>query len=188
MHMLRMLTHLAIGIELVAPRGTQGGGEYSIMACVTMKALCLSMSGASKLKELTISVDPREQDTSGIDLADILWPLLFLREDVTVKFEGITTDPEKTLAEGEKSPEVEAAFAQQMALVKKLYNSELEKPGWEDRCWEFHGIREAEKVLYALEPSAVKRLLCIDDIVNMSPAWERMRRAIDHAETSNSEQ
>ena len=49
-HMLRMLTHLAIDIELVTPWGNLRDEEYSIMARATMKALCLSMSGASRLK------------------------------------------------------------------------------------------------------------------------------------------
>ena len=80
-----------------------------------------------------------------------------------------------------------AAFARQIALVKQIYNSELERPGWEDRRWEFHGIREAEKLLYALQ-SPGKRNLCLDDIVNMSPVWKRLRREIDCVEPSNSEQ
>ena len=185
-HILRMLTHLNIEIELVAPRGYLRDADYGIMACVTMKALCLSMSGASRLKELTVRVNPGDQEKSNVDLANVLWPLLLLREDVTVKFEGITTDPEKALTEGEKGPEVEAAFGQQIALVKQLYNSEVEEPGWEDRRWEFHGIREAEKALYALQ--SPWRLLCLNDIVNMSPVWERMRREIDRAEASGSEQ
>jgi hypothetical protein len=175
-----MLTHLNIEIELVAPRRYLSDADYSILACLTMRALCLSMSGASRLKELTIRVEPGEQENSDVDLAEVLWPLLLLREDVTVKFEGITTDPEKTPTDGEEGPEVGAAFAQQIALVKQLYNSEVEKPGWEDRRWEFRGIREAEKVLYALQ--SPWRLLCLDDIVNMSPVWERMRREVDRAE------
>ena len=186
-HMLRMLTHLAIDIELVTPWGNLRDEEYSIMARATMKALCLSMSGASRLKELTIRVSPGDQEKSNVDLANLLWPLLLLREDVTIKFEGITTDAEEALTEGKKGLKVGAAFARQIALVKQIYNSELERPGWEDRRWEFHGIREAEKLLYALQ-SPGKRNLCLDDIVNMSPVWKRLRREIDCVEASNSEQ
>lgn len=188
--MLRMLTYMTIDIQLVTSLGNLGDDEYSIMACLTMRALCLSTSGASRLKELTIRVDPGDQEKSDVDLADILWPLLLLREDVTIRFEGITTDPEKMLTEGKKGLKVGAAFAQQIAHVKQLYNSELAKPGWEERRWEFHGVRETEKALYALRPPE-DRLLCLDDIVNMSPVWERMRREVgraEAAETSGSEQ
>lgn len=140
MHMLRILTYLTIDIDLVTPRGKQGSGEYSMKAYDAMKSLCLSMSGSSNAKGVTVRVKPGDQDSSDVDPADILWPLLFLREDVIVKFEDITSGLEKTLTEYGKSPEVYAAFGQRIALVQYLYNTELEKPGWEGRCWKFQGV------------------------------------------------
>lgn len=104
-----------------------------------------------------------------------------------MKFEDITSDLEKTLAGYGKSPEVYAAFDQRIALVKHLYNTELEKPVWERRCWEFHGFREAEKALVDPEPPG-KQFLNLDDIVYMSPVWEGLRREIKSAEASASEQ
>lgn len=192
-HMLRMLTHLTVDIDLVTPRGKQESGEYSIKACDAMKSLCLSMSGASRLKELTIKVKPGNQDSSDIDLTDILWPLLLLRDAITVKFEGITAGLEKSLMEGEKSMEVErssgmyAAFGQRIALILHLCNAEFEKPGWEGRCWVFHGIREAGAALYALK-APEKQLLSLDDIVNTTPTWKGLQCEAHRLETSDSEQ
>lgn len=186
MHMLRMLTHLTIDIDLMAPQGRSDRLEYFDLTCYTMRGLCLSLGGASKMKELTVRVKSGDQDSSDIDLAGILWPLLFLREDVEVKFKGITASPEKMLTENGKILEVVAAFGRQIAHVKRLGITELERPDWENRCWEFHGMRDAERALYALKPLG-KQLLCLDDIVNMSPVWEGMRREIDYVE-ANSEQ
>ena len=72
MYMLRMLTYLTIDIDLVTPRGRQGSGEYSMKACDAMKSLCLSMSGSSNVKEVTVRVKPGDQESSDGDLADIL--------------------------------------------------------------------------------------------------------------------
>jgi hypothetical protein len=153
-----------------------------------MKGLCSLLSGDSKLKELSIVVKPGDQDSSDVDLADILWPLLFLREDLTVKFEGITTDPAKTsTTEAERNTEIDAAFCSQIALVKRLCNGELGRPGWEGRCWAFHGMREAEKVLYTFKAPG-KELLCLDDIVNKSPVWKGLQREIERAEAVGSDQ
>ena len=73
----------------------EGLNEYSVKACNTMKSLCLALAGAIRLEKLTIVVKPGDQDSSDVDLADILWPLLLLRTDVKVEFEGITADPEE---------------------------------------------------------------------------------------------
>jgi hypothetical protein len=176
MRMLRTLTHLTIDLDLVTPRGKPESAEYSIKAGSLMKGLCLSLSGASRLAELAIKVKPGDQDSSDVDLVQILWPLLLLRENVIVKFEGITAGQEKRLTEGGSDPEIEAAtFGQQIALVKHLCNIELDRPGWEDRSWSFHGMREADMALYALKRPG-KQLLCLDDIANMSSVWKGLQR------------
>ena len=152
-----------------------------------MEGFCSSFSGDSKLKELNIVVKPGDRDSSDVDLADILWPLLFLREDIAVKFEGLTTDSAKmSTTEAERTTEIDAAFCSQIAPVKRLCNGELGRPDWEGRCWAFHGMREVEKVLYTLKPP--EKWLCLDDIVNLSPVWKGMRREIGRAEASDSEQ
>jgi hypothetical protein len=188
LHMLRMLTHLTIDLVLVTPRRKQGSDDYSVMACNVMKGLCSSLTGDSKLKELSIVIKPGDQDSSDVDPADVLWPLLLLREDITVKFECLTTDrAKKSTTEAERTTEIGAAFCSQIALVKRLCISELGRSGWEGRCWALHGMREAEKVLYTLY-SPGKETLCLDDIVNKSPVWKDVRGEIDRAEASGSEQ
>jgi hypothetical protein len=139
------------------------------------------------LKELTINIKTRDQDSSDVDPADILWRLLLLRADIKVMFEGITPGLGKTSTERTRSPETEADFGRQIALAKYPCNIELKKPGWEERCWVFHGMRDAETMLYALDPPD-KEPFCLDDIVNMSPVWKSIQSEIDHAEASNSEQ
>lgn len=191
-HMLRMLTHLTIDLELVTPRGRdQESVEYNIKACNTVKSLCLAMAGASKIKELTISIKAGDQDLCDVDPADILWPLILLRSDITVKFKGTATDSEKkSITKGESSPDIDAAFCQRIALVKQLCNVELERPGWEDRQWAFHRVRDAEEILYDTKALG-KKPFCFEDIVNMTPVWETTRREIDRAETlarANSEE
>lgn len=193
MHMLRMLTHLAIDLDLTVPRGREESWEYSIMACHTMKRLCSTLSGASELKELTINGKPGDQGSKAVDLVDILWPLLFLRKEVKVKFEGISAG-EEAISKEERSQEKSSAFGQRIALIRHLCNAKLGRPGWEERCWEFHGLREAEKALSSLNnpgkqlllsyATPEKELLSLDDIVNRSPVWEGIRREIDRVETA----
>jgi hypothetical protein len=124
-HMLRILTHLTIDLGLVTPRGKkQESDEYSVKACDAIKSLCLALAGASKLEELSIIVKPGDQDSSDVDPADIMWPLLLLRSDITVKFEGIIADPEKMSTR--KRPEsIDPAFCQRIALVRQLGNIEF---------------------------------------------------------------
>lgn len=180
-HMLRMLTHLTIDLELVTPQGRKEESfEYGIKACKTIKTLCLALAGASNLEELSVIVKPGHKDSSDVDPVDILWPLLLLRSSIKVKFEGITTDPEKTSTD--RSLELDTAFCQRIALVRQLCNDELNKPGWEERHWDFHGMRDAEKELYALELPGKR--LCLHDLVSMSPVWRGIRGEIDRAEAS----
>lgn len=144
-----------------------------------MKSLCFASAGASKLQELTIIAKSGDQDSSHVDLTDILWPLL-LRSDITVKFEGINADPEKTSTE--TSPEIDAVFCRRIALLRRLCNDELTRPCWEERRWEFNGFREAEMALYALELPGTR--LCLHDIVSMSSVWKGLQHEIDRAESS----
>jgi hypothetical protein len=182
-----MLTRLTIDIDLVTPWGKPRSREYSTEASNAMKSLCLALAGASKLQELSIVVRPGEQDSSDVDLAEILWPLLVLRSGIAVNFEGITGDSGKTSRRYEGSPEIDAAFCRRIALVRRLCNSEFERPGWEERCWVFHGLRDAEKILYALKAPG-KKVLCLEDIVNMSPVWKAMRREIDRVEATSAKE
>jgi len=184
MHMLRMLTRLNIDFDLTTSQKQRELKRYSFMACDTMKGLCLSLSGNSKLKELSIVAKLGDQDSSDADLADILWPLLLLRDDIAVEFKGVTTDPANmSTTEAERTTEIDAAFCSQIALVKQLCIAELERPGWDGRCWAFHGIRDAEKALHAFKAPG-KKLLCLNDIVNKSPVWKGLRREIERAEAS----
>jgi hypothetical protein len=153
-----------------------------------MKGLCLSLAGASKLQELSIIVKPGDQDSSDVDLADILWPLILLRSGIKVRFDGITTDLEKaSTTENERNPDSDEEFCGHIARARQLCSSEFEKYGWEERSWAFHGLREAEFVLSALQ-SLGKKVLCLDDIVNMSPVWKDLQGDIDRAEASDAEQ
>lgn len=184
--MLRVVTHLTIDLALVTSRGKPETDEYGVTACDAMKSLCLSLAGASKLEQLSISVKPEDQDSSDVDLANILWPLLLLRSDVTVKFEGITADPEETSTR--KRPEsIDPAFCQQIAMVRQLCNSEFDRLGLEERHWASHKIHEAEKMLYALQ-SPGKKVLCLDDIVNASHVWKGMQHEIDRVEAPASDE
>ena len=158
MQMLRMLTHLTIDIDLMTPRGREESWEYGIMACHTMKRFCLTLSGASNLKELTINGRPGDRGSKPVDLVDILWPLLFLREAVEVTFKSISAGA-REVSPDEKGPEVSAAFGQRIAHIKLLCNNELGKPGWEERCWEFHGLREAEEEVFGLDNPGKQLLL-----------------------------
>jgi len=86
---LRSLTQMTINLSPVTEEDRESN-EYVPRARDAIACLCLSLTGASKMKELTINIGlghPRER--SKVDLARILWPLVFLRTDIVVKFEGI---------------------------------------------------------------------------------------------------
>jgi hypothetical protein len=185
MDMLRALTHITVDLDLTIP-GNQEIGDYAILACDAITALCLSMCGVSKLEELTINVKGggAANDT---DLAHILWPLLFLRTNVVVKFQGISAVRVTELVDVRMSPQEEASFAGQIAHVRRLCSAEIEKRGWKESGWLFDGVREVETALDDVS-FVGKGLIRLDDIVKLSAVWKRLQGEADRVEAENSEQ
>jgi hypothetical protein len=169
MGMLRALTHITVDLDLTTP-GKQETSEYVIHTCDVITALCLSLYGASKLEEITIKIEAGDA-TDDTDLAYILWPLLFLRTNVVIKFEGISAVRVTELVDVRMSAQEEASFAGQIAQVRRFCRAEIEKRGWKEQGWLFDGVREVETALDD-ESFIGKGLIRLDDILKLSAVWK----------------
>ena len=128
MGMLRMLQNLTVDLSLVTP-GEDESYVYVAKACDAIASLCLSLTGASKMEELTIKVEPNYPQRDNIDLHRILWPLMFLRTSIVVIFEGIPAIPETTLTHPGMMPQAEAYYGRMIALVRERCNKQIDKHG-----------------------------------------------------------
>jgi hypothetical protein len=119
MGMLRMLTHLTVDLSGVTP-GEHQSKTYVPKARNTISTLCLSLSGISKMKELSIDVESANTERSNVELAQILWPLVLLRTIIALKFRGITAIPEvPALGQLELSLQARASLGRLIAKVRQ---------------------------------------------------------------------
>lgn len=90
----RGLKHLTVDVELVTPRRPLYDREHPVTCAIhardVITAVCLALTSTSKIEQLTIKVTFEDSQASDADLAEIMWPLIFLRTDVVVKVEGIS--------------------------------------------------------------------------------------------------
>ena len=175
MSMLRMLTHLTVDLSLVTP-GEDESHVYVSKACNAIASLCLSLTGASKMEELTIKVEAGHPQRDHVDLARILGPLMLLRTDIVVKFEGIAEVPVTFMTHLGMIPQAEAYYGRIIAGIRKRCNKEIGKQGWD-----ITGLHFVEMVVKDLHHFG-DMMISIDDIVNLSKTWKGMRTQADLAE------
>jgi hypothetical protein len=177
MGMLRTLTHLTINLDLVAPREL-GGRGYATQAGNAITNLCLSLAGDSKIEVLTINVNPSDPERSNVDLARVLWPLIFLRTEIAIKFEGIATVPKTVPPQSRMSREAQEIFGSRVAKVRQLCNEVFQK---RDRdIGDMHRVDNALHHLILI-PFGVD-LIGFGDIVNPCAVWRRIRSQADLVE------
>jgi hypothetical protein len=173
---LRCLTHLTINLNLLTPEDHESNG-YVPRARDAVACLCLSLTGSSKMKELTINVglgDP--QGRGKVDFARILWPLVFLRTDIVVEFEGIAELLRTTTTDARSVPHAEAFYGKHIAKIRQLCTKEIGKQG--------SGLVDFRDVEAALASMSFfgDEFVQMDDIVNLSTAWTGMRGEADRVE------
>lgn len=105
--MLRGLKHVTVDLEIEPPRSLPDDSDdsddpddsdepddedppetYALPTCKAITALCLAFIGASRLEQLTIKLTFIDPKFSEPDLAEVFWPLIFLRSNVLVRIEG----------------------------------------------------------------------------------------------------
>jgi hypothetical protein len=175
MGILRSLTHFTVNLNLV-PRRAVGNVEYVAQASNAMTSLCLALIGASKMMELTINVRSDFPGIDNIDPATILWPLVFLRNSIAVKFEGIAPTPGNSVYRPDSSQRAQGYRGREVADVRRLCNEEIERHGWDAE-----GLREVESALDELSHFGWS-LLLLEDIVNQSAFWKGIRSEADRME------
>jgi hypothetical protein len=74
MCILRSLTHFTIDLNLF-PQLAVGRADYVSLASKAIASLCLALTGASKMVELTISLRADYPKLDHVEPASILWPL-----------------------------------------------------------------------------------------------------------------
>ena len=187
MGMLRALTHFTIDLAFVAPgkRELEGYIEHAYDA---MASLCLAFTGRSKLRGLTVKVHVGKSQVTDMNLAFVLWPLLFLRTDVVVKIEGADVVPGvelEYLVGVSMTPAEERSFGRQIAHARRVCSAEIEKGGWRDgykpydHSWD--GVREVERARDGVSNYCIW-LIRLDDVLNQSDVWKRIRGEADRVE------
>lgn len=135
------------------------------------------MTGASKLEVLAIKVTFVDPQASDADMAEIMWPLIFLRSDVVVRSEGISdvlqretsTDYKERARRRALLPHrKKTAFPSLIAEVRK-------------RCAEKND--DMMELLAKLKPLGV--WVDMVDIVNLAPKWRTLQRNADGFEGLN---
>ena len=188
MGMLRKLTHLTVDLtDFITPE-KQRSSECILQACFAIRALCLSLTGASKLEELTIEARIRSPQGSSsqrkdFDLACALWPLLFLRTDIMVKFEGISAVTDTGLGQSvdaHKIQEEDLCLARRIAQVRRLCSAEVDKRGWA-----FHRVEHFERALITITCFGMQRIR-LYDILNLSAVWRGIQGEADRMEALHS--
>lgn len=84
------------------------------------------------------------------------------------------------------NPEQEAFFGRSIARVRRLCSEEIEQRGWENdddenHPWRVDGVRKIERALYGVDFYGTG-LIRLNDILNSSPVWERIRFEADRME------
>jgi hypothetical protein len=177
MGMLRGMTHLSIKLDLVPPE-ERLSQSYVSRSGEAFASLCLSLAGTSNMKGLTIEVIPEDLESSKVDLAHILWPLMLLRTGIAVRFKGLDTVPDTALTGLTMEPTAEASFGSKIAGIR-LGCHEAIKTGGKGMT----GIRGVEAALRDLSHFG-KWLLHVDDIVGISAKWKGIRGQADRIEAS----
>ena len=185
MCMLRTLTHFTVDIDLATPCKDKTGA-YVDQLYDAFASLCLAFIDSRKLKELTVKVNTSDSHVTSASLAFMLWPLLFLHTDVVVKIEGASAVP---VVEREQFTRVvlevleEILLGRSIARVRKLCSAEIEKRWWENDDGGNHperldAVHDIERALWRVDYNRIHRIR-LDDILNRSPVWERVREVAD---------
>ena len=177
MDMLRSLTHLSIGLSVVV-LGEHERDEYVPRARNAVACLCLALTGASKMKELTINVKSGHPKRSKADFPRILWPLVLLRTEIVIKFEGIAELLEASLTDPKTVPHAEVFYGMHIAQIRQRCDGEIGKHGSD-----FEGLYDIGVALAKMNFFG-DHLIRINDIVNLSAAWTGMRSEADRIEAS----
>lgn len=184
--MLRGLKHFTVDLGLITRESPSDDSSddssddwdpsiaYAVRAREAMTAVCLGLIGPSKLEQLTIKVTFEDSQASDADLAEILWPLIFLRSDIVVRVEGVSE-----VLRRERSADYEER-ARKKALISHQKRTALAGmvAKVRNRCAE--GNDDIREFLAKLVPLDV----CMDmtDIVNSNPKWTALQRKIDALE------
>jgi hypothetical protein len=175
--MLRGLKHLTIDLGLMTLEPSPDGWEevaYAVHAREAVTAMCLGLSGASKLEHLTIKVTFEDPQASDADLAEIMWPLIFLRSDVVVRVEGISEVLQReTPVDYEERARKKALLSHQKKTAFVGLIAKVRK-----RCAE--GNDDIMELLAKLVPLGV--WVDMADIVNSNLKWRALQRKIDALE------
>jgi hypothetical protein len=126
MGLLRSSTHFTIDLDLV-PLFAAGRARYVAHASNAIAALCLALNGASKMMELTINVRSRESGLENVNPASILWPLILLRTDITVKFAGIDAIREHLRF----NTRVQGYHSERIADIRDFCNKDIASHDWD---------------------------------------------------------
>lgn len=150
---------------------------YALCARKAITAVCLAMAGASKLEELTIKVTFVDPQASDADMAEIMWPLIFLRSDVVVRFEGLSEVLQReTSADYEERARQRALLPHRKKAAFPSLIAEVKK-----HCAEKND--NIMELLAKLRPLGV--WLDMADIVNLTLKWRTLQRNADSFEGLN---
>lgn len=130
------------------------------------------------MQELTnnVNVDPKRPQRSKVDFARILWPLVFLRTDIVVKFEGITEILKTSTAVWPRNSHAEASYGRHIAKTRHPCIQEIKNQG--KNVVGLRGVEAAVASMNYFEDEFVS----MDDIVNLSAIWTSMRSEADRVE------
>lgn len=184
MDMMRVLKHLTVNLNLVKPEGLSlvrwSGGRDAVAI------LCLSLTGASKMTELTLKINSQDSQISDSDLVDILWPLLFLQTDIVVKFEGLSALPLGETSANSDSWGGPTAPPSPLALqdfCERVARTRIGcKDAREQRSLDFNRLDDIDEVLDRMNFSGA--WVDIADIVSLSAKWRSMKGYADYLEAT----
>jgi hypothetical protein len=180
MDMMRAMKTLTINLNLVTPQDRRLAPLVDARNAVA--TLCLSLTGASKLEELTIKLSFERSQINDLDVARLLWPLIFLRGHIIVKFEGIpglsmenmsANNNERTGQSKVPKLYTEHSLCDRIAKVRVRCREAREYHGFDG----YH-LSDLPKALDGSEAG-----MEVADIVNRSTKWRDMQGYIDHLET-----
>jgi hypothetical protein len=180
MDMMRATKALTVNLNLITPQDRELAPLSDAGDAVA--ALCLSLTGTSKLEELTIKLSFERSQTSEVDLARVLWPLVFLQAHITVGFESLpalqvesmsANNDERTVQVRVPKMYTEHLFCDRIAKVRVRCKEAREYHGFDG----YH----LNNINAALNGSGAG--MDMADIVNSSTKWRDMQGYIDHLET-----
>jgi hypothetical protein len=180
MDMMRAMKTLTINLNLVTPQDRRLAPLVDARNAVA--TLCLSLTGANKLEELTINLSFERSQINDLDVARLLWPLIFLRGHITVKFEGIPGLSMENMSanNNERTGQLKVPkLYTEHSLCDRIAKVRV-------RCSEARGYHGFDGYHLSDLPKALdgsEAGIEVADTVNGSTKWRDMQGYIDHLET-----